>query len=355
MLLCLLGVLNFCHVLSEKRQLIEIPAIKRVYIEHQVYEKKCNCGHITQSHFPQNIKSNVQYGSSVESYVSYFHSRQYLPFNRIKEMLSDIFDIPISEGGVHYLLRKFTAKAKPHYEEIKRRIEESEYVGTDETGAIVNGYKHWYWTWQTPKLTFIVHSLNRGIKTIEATFAKGLPKSILGHDRWASHFHCDSKGHQLCTAHLLRDLKYLEELYQSEWASSMKELLMQSIKLKKNLKLEDYDNGNLIRKSLEEKLQELLTTSIDSKHKKAITLQKQLLKHRNYIFQFLYHPKVPSDNNGSERAIRNVKVKQKISGQYKSDYGAQSFAINRSVIDTIIKSGQNVMAGLNLIATFTTD
>lgn len=91
------------------------------------------------------------------------------------------------------------------------------------------------------------------------------------------------------------------------------------------------------------------------KNKKAITLQKKLTKIQSFIFYFLHHPKVPPDNNGSERAIRNIKVKQKISGQFKSVKGAISFAVIRSVIDTAIKSGQNVLKALLFVANLATE
>jgi transposase len=102
-------------------------------------------------------------------------------------------------------------------------------------------------------------------------------------------------------------------------------------------------------------LQELLYYQIDLPNKKAIVLQKSLIKYQSNILPFLHYQNVPPDNNGSERSIRNVKVKQKISGQFKSDIGAEIYAINRSVIDTIIKSKQNVLDGLQLIANFTSD
>jgi transposase len=292
----------------------------------------------------------IQYGPNTEAMVSYLHSRQYLPFQRMEEFMNDVFQLPISEGGLHCLLDRFTDKARPFYKEIKNRIEKSESIGTDETGAKVNGKKHWYWVWQTEKLTYIYHSLNRGIKTIQEVFENGLPNSILQHDRWASHFHCLAKGHQLCTSHLLRDLNYLEELYKNEWAGNMKKVLKQAIELKKLLLPNQYSQPFDPKIKIEDDLDKLLNQAIDTSCKKIITLQKYLAKHRNNILLFLYHPKVPPDNNGSERSIRNVKVKQKISGQFKSDKGAEIYAINRSVVDTIIKSNQNVLLGLNLIA-----
>ena len=96
----------------------------------------------------------------------------------------------------------------------------------------------------------------------------------------------------------------------------------------------------------------LLSETLDPKHKELIAFQKRITKYRDYIFTFLYHPNVPPDNNGSERAIRNVKVKQKISGQFKIFSAAENFAILRSIIDTAIKNNQNVLQALNVIADY---
>ena len=129
----------------------------------------------------------------------------------------------------------------------------------------------------------------------------------------------------------------------------MKVLIAQALELKKELTFNQYYSENEERQSLTVKLDEHLSSPLDANQGKAKTLQKNLLKHQQYILYFLYHPKVPPDNNGSERAIRNIKVKQKISGQFESEEGAEGFAVLRSVIDTAIKSGQNVLNALALI------
>lgn len=338
-----------------KRQVIELPEVKARYIEHQVYGRKCQCGHITEGEFPKEIRAHIQYGNSVESLISYFYSRHYVPFLRMKEIMSEIFNLPISEGGIHYLLGRFTRRVKPFYDQIRDRIEQSSVVGSDETGANLNGKLTWFWTWQNDRLTYISHSLNRGGETIKKIFPQGFANAIINHDRWASQINTPAKGHQLCTSHLLRDLVYLVELYKSEWATKLKALLKRSIKLKKSLQPIDYLKGIPERELIESELDKLLCLEINVKHKKAITFQKKLRKQRNNILTFLYYHDVPPDNNGSERAIRNVKVKQKISGFFKSTNGAQTFAINRSIIDTIIKSRNNVLEGLNCLATYIPD
>ena len=343
---------NITATMVESRQVIDIPVIKTTYVEHRIYQKKCSCGHCMQSEFPAHIAANIQYGPVAESLISYLHARQYMPYKRMKEFFTDTFHLPISEGGIAGVLQRFVKKAIPHYHTIKHRIDTASYVGSDETSMVVNGAKYWAWTWQNSDLTFIACTDNRGFKTIEQYFPKGLPNSIVGHDRYAAHFKCEAKKHQTCIPHLLRDLQYITELYESkcDWAVQMKELMLQAISLKKVLATPDYYGPNEKRNDLEKMLAMLLQSDIDEAHGKAKTLQKNLRKHQQNILTFLWHADVPPDNNGSERAIRNIKVKQKISGQFKSENGANGFAIIRSIIDTAIKSRQNVLHALTLIA-----
>ncbi len=350
---------DLCDVpeeLIESRQFIDIPVIKPVCIEHRVYRRTCALGHCMESNFPSTFTAKVQYGPNVESLTGYLHARQYLPYQRMKEFFTEVMGLPVSVGGINHILKRLTYKALPYYEQIKERISKSILVGTDETGVKVNGQKDWVWVWQNDELTFITHSDNRGFKTIEENFTDGLPNSILLHDRFACHFNCDAIHHQICMSHLLREFQYIIELYpESHWATEMKALIAGTLELKKQLTIHDYYGACPQRESLRTKLLEMLNCALDEKYKKAKTLQKSLLKHQQYILYFLYHPKIPPDNNGSERAIRNIKVKQKISGQFKSDEGADGFAILRSIIDTTIKSGQNILNALSLIAKLGTE
>ena len=338
----------------EKRQVVDIPPIKAIHTEHQIYGTSCICGHTTKSNFPKGITSTIQYGSNVEAWIAYLHARQYIPYNRMKEFFNDVIGLRISEGGIGHILQRFTGKASGRYEQIKALIQQAETVGTDETGAKVNKEKHWFWTWQNDTLTYIRHAVSRGFITIAETFPNGLPNAILNHDRLAAHFKCNAKDHQACTAHLLRDLNYIEDLYQSSWAKNFKVLMQKALTIESKMSILDYYKPNPTRDELEKELSNILAEPLPSQHEKAITFQKQMRKIRQHIFVFLYYPKVPPDNNGSERAIRNIKVKQKISGQFKSIQGAQCYAVLRSIIDTAIKSGQKVYDALFEIANLRT-
>jgi len=347
---CGKNLVDATETFKERRQEVDIPQVQPIYTEHQVYMKTCSCGHVTVAAFPQEIKAPVQYGSSVEAATVYLHSRQYLPYGRMAEFFKHVMNLPVSPGTLNNIVRRFADKASPAYQAIKAAIEQAQYAGSDETGAKVNGKKHWFWTWQNDNLTFIIHSPSRGFDTIELTFPGGLPNTILGHDRWAAQLKCIAQGHQVCLAHLLRDLNYIEQLHGSQWAKDFKVIIKEAIELKEQLTESDYQLPIPARDALEARMQQVMEQTIPADHNKANTLQKKLSKIQEYILQFLYHTFVPADNNGSERAIRNLKVKQKVSGQFKSPQGAEDFAVTRSIIDTAIKSGKDVYNELVSIA-----
>jgi len=338
--------------LSGKRQVIDIPPIKQIVTEHRVYRCKCTCGKVVESDFPVGVDSPVRYGKNIETIIGYLSVRQYLPFKRLQEMMNDIFSVQISEGGLHWLLNRLASKGVDAYEMIRQRVLHSQVIGTDETGVKINGKNHWFWTWQNNRATFIAASTNRGTTTIIENMSGISQEAVLVHDCWKAHFQTPVKKHQLCTAHLERETKYLEERYKVAWPVRFRNMLREAHKLKKQFTPADYYYPNHLCSLLEKELDNLLSESLDPKHKEMITFQKRITKYRDHVFTFLYHPTVPPDNNGSERAIRNVKVKQKISGQFKILSAAENFAILRSIIDTAIKNNQNVLKALNVIADY---
>jgi transposase len=338
------------YEISGKRQVIDIPVIQPQYTEHRVFERKCGCGHSTCSDYPTNVNASISYGPNTESLIGYLYCRQYLPFDRMREFFNDTFDLPISEGGIHELLKRLAVKALPAYDLIKEKIASSKVVGTDETGLKINGQKCWAWTWQNDKTTYIVPSDNRGFATIQSNFEDGFPKSVLVHDCWKSHFQTPAENHQICTAHLLRELNYFIEVHKDPWSIKLHQLILESLRIKKKMKHEDYYRNHPPKIDIESRLRDLLAQNVNEKFKDVLTFHKRMVKYELYLLNFLRYPDVPPDNNGSERAIRNIKVKQKISGQFKSMTGAINFAILRSITDTAIKNGQNVINALFTIA-----
>jgi transposase len=336
--------------LSSKRQVFDLPTIRPVCTEHRSYHKTCPCGEKNKASYPGHVNAPVQYGSGVESLVGYLHGRQYLPYNRLKELLKDCYGINLSEGSIDNIIRRFAQKAAPVYEKLKKAVAQSAVIGCDETGAKVDGNKHWVWTYQTAKLTVLAMSDSRGLKAITGHFQSGFGEAILCHDAWRTYFHYSQNRHQLCCAHLLRELNYIVERYQSTWAEQLKSLFREAISLKKKLPEFPCQEAKKNITAIEDQMDRLLGIPVNPAHKEAVTFQKRLLKYRDSILTFLHYHKVPPDNNGSERAIRNIKVKQKISGQFKSTKGAEDFCVIRSIIDTLIKRSENVLQNLTHIA-----
>jgi transposase len=332
---------------ESKRQVVEIPPIEPIYIEFQSYSKTCICGHKQVGDYPSGVTNHIQYGASVEAIIGYQSVYQFTPFKRLHELFKHYFHLPISQGSIDNILKRLSAKALPIYHVIKGRIEYSKRVGTDETGAKINGKKAWVWTWQNVWATFISISLSRGQVTIQKLFPNGFINAILNSDRWRAQINTFAKGHQLCTSHLFRELKYLIQLEKTTWAENLKQLLLKAIELKK--KCAEYARDNPLVVEIESAMDLLLSETIEkNKSPKTLNLQESLTEYRDYIFPFLYYAEVPPDNNGSERAIRNIKVKQKVSGQFKT--GQEAFCILRSVIDTCKKNNMDVFEALKLIA-----
>jgi transposase len=339
------------EVFVGRRQVIDIPPITPITTEYRQYKKTCSCGHCQHSTYPQEAQHPIQYGPNIQSYVVYQNIYQYVPFFRLQDFFKKVMNVSISKGTIENIIRRSAKKASGVYENLRQAIEISFFVGSDETGGRVNGKKNWFWVWQTAVITYIIAACSRSKQVIEDTFPDGLPNSIVCSDRLAAQLSTISKGSQICLVHLLRDLNYLIEKEKTEWATQFKQLLKDALQLKREqsqynkedekVKLIEQRADNLLKATFEE-----LEWTKDKQHK-TMTFYKGMIKLRHALFPFLYHSEVMPDNNGSERAIRPIKVKLKISGQFKSLQN--EFAILRSVIDTAIKNGQQPFEAIKAI------
>lgn len=334
---CGIDISHKASAISEKRQVVELPPINPIYIEHRSYSTLCSCGCLNKANFPKRVNAPIQYGETVENLVSYLNVSQYIPYNRIVSMLSGLFNIPLSEGSVNNIINRFANRAKPLYEQIRKEIEASKVVGGDETGAKMNGDKWWFWTWQNDNGTYITASNNRAFSTVEDNFSKGFKNAVLISDRYGAHLKTKAYAHQVCISHLFRDLNYLIELTGAQTIKRFKDLLKHALFLKSQMKAHEYQQINLVRNFIRREAFKILSADHSQEHKKVKSLLKKLNGCRNHIFEFLYNINVPPDNNGSERAIRNVKVKQKVSTMFKSEQGITNYAIIRSIFDTCTK------------------
>ena len=330
-------------ILDCSRQEIDIPPVQAVVYQYDRYEVRCTCGCNNVGKFPERLRGRVQYGPVVRSMINYSSVYQYIPFKRLKEMMKICFGVDLSEGTVFNTLQRTAKKGQGLYQLIKEYVGNSEVVGADETVVFVNGKKWYDWVWQNKKATYIACENSRRKENIYKHFAHGFPNAILVSDRYASHLSTPAKGHQICWVHLLRRINYLKETEDNNWLNKLMRIYESAKRLSK-LKTSKKRGGKKVEK-IEKELNKILLEEINGKkYPETKSLQKKLLAHRGSLLTFLYHPKVPSHNNASELAIRNAKVKMKISGCFKS--AQQYFAVIRSIIDTLIKNKQPVFENL---------
>ncbi len=342
---CAATLKDAVFVLKTSRQVIEIPPIVPIIEEFRQHKCTCpNCHQEQVADFPLGVTAPIQYGPSVEALVCYLSVFQYVPFARVQNFFGQVLSLPISQGTIGNILERSAKKCDGVYQNIKEQIAKSEVIGSDETGAKVKGDKFWIWIWQNVLNTFIVASSNRGAETVERIWGNKLAHATLVTDRWAAQLKTHTKNNQICLAHLKRNLNFLEEAEKHSFATQFHQLINDIFSTKKQQiqQANPYKADNAEAITLENAINELLLITIDKELcPNTVTFQESMLKNRNYLTPCLYNLDIPPDNNGSERGIRNIKVKQKVSGQFRT--GQNAFCVIRSVIDTLRKRKVEVL------------
>lgn len=324
----------------ERRQQIDLPPIKPIITEYHQLNKICPCCSLeSKEEFPSHITSGISYGPSLQALVTYLNVCQHIPYKRLTVLLGEVFGLNLSQGTIYNILQRMQQRSSPAYEAIREMLRESEVAGADETTSRVNGKVFWDWALQTRFLTYVKGGCSRKKQEFETIMPDGMPHTVLVTDCHPSYFSQQVKHHQICTSHILRELIGLAERYNNHpWCEQMANLIRGAIHLRKTV------TGKIQSLDIDNKLEELLNQSIDLSCKGIITLQNRLIKYRDYLFYFLIDENVPADNNASERAIRVFKIKHKVSGGFRSNFGIRCFAQLYSIADTAKKNNRDTLA-----------
>lgn len=342
------------HVPEEEtgiiRQVGEIPEIQLFITEYRQPVIVCPKCHARNTEpFPENVTASFQYGSRVKSMLAYLHVAQKLPFERLTKLIHDLLNISVSEGTLENCLAEAGEKSRPLQESIRKEIQKQPWLGSDETGTHVNGKKWWEWVWQNSVGALYVCAKSRGFSVVTEYFGETYAGVIL-HDCWSAQNKTIAKGHQLCHAHLLRELRFFVETERNLWAYQMMVLLRKTHRARDRVWKEGFPSHIRTRviASYEARLDRLLVQSdIRSRNRKIETLRKRFVKHREKILFFLGTENIPFHNNSSEQAIRNAKIHQKISGGFRSEAGAIRYASILSVIETCRRRNMDILSSLN--------
>ena len=324
------------RILDYVTQVVSIPDIKPVVKEIRHYVMICkNCGERIRT-TPRRRSNDVVYDASVKSLVVYLSVVQFLPYGRIASFLHDVLGLSPSEGSLVNWVNEAKRNAQPIVDKIKEYIMSSNIVGFDESGCYCNKRLDWAWIAQTVYYTLLFRANSRSSKVLTEQFGDSLERMTAVTDRHSAYFALHFLNHQVCLAHLLRELQYLSELDTNQkWSEQIANLFREAIH-------ERNTNPTAIinKTSWLDKLDSLLKLNVSNLGKKFNTLKNGLVKCRDYIFNFLEDPMIPSDNNASERGIRKLKIKLKNSCTFRSDFGADAFLELHSVVETAKKHNQ---------------
>lgn len=324
------------RILDYVTQKVSIPELKPVVKEIRHYVMVCkNCGeHIRTA--PRHRSNDVVYDASVKSLVVYLSVVQFLPYGRIANFLHDVLGLSPSEGSLVNWVNEAKRNAQPIVDKIKEYIMSSNVVGFDESGCYCNKRLDWAWIAQTVYYTLLFRANGRGSKELTDRFGDSLERMTAVTDRHSAYFALHFLNHQVCLAHLLRELQYLSELDTSQkWSEQVANLFREAIH-KRNTNPTDI----ISKASWLDQLDSLLKLNVSKFGKKFDTFKNGLIKCRDYIFNFLEDPVIPPDNNASERGIRKLKIKLKNSCTFRSDFGADAFLELHSVVETAKKHNQ---------------
>jgi len=346
----------------EKRQVFDLPEPRLKVTEYQQLSCLCpKCGSVNRGTFPDHLAvSPVQYGSRTKALVSLLRVYYKLPLRRISELFGDLFDQPINESTIVSATRQCHELLAPAEQAIGERLQESPVNHADETGLRCQGKNHWLHTCSNALYTLLYVHPGRGGKAIQASESI-LPgyRGWLVHDCWPAYFQLEGCKHAICHAHLLRELKALEE-QGSHWARSMRRLIWTVYHHTEE------GRGTLPRSQLE-RVQVLFhrilewadveepppkKTSPKSgrlKRTKGRNLLERLRKRESAVWAFARYEEVSFTNNQAERDIRPAKVKIKVSGCFRTFQGAQVYARIQGMISTLRKHQTNVFKELTAV------
>ena len=307
-----------------------IPVITRI----RFLNKTCTCGCCNRVEYTKR-KNPVYLSSEIRALVVYLNIVMCMPYNRIISFLHDVMHIDISEGSIRNFIEDAGGKADAICDRIATELVKSPVAGADESGFYVNGKLNWAWILQNPKLTLTWIAKGRGAKEMDDRFgSNALENTVLTTDRHSAYFTMNVKGHQICIPHLLRNLNYLNELDKNQnWSSRLQELLKKAVHWRNTNPETIADTSTWM-----ESLDKLLNENLDKFKKPFRQIRNSLRKLKDHVFYFLKDPRVPSHNYASEGGIRILKVKQKRSGGFRSQTGAEDFMAIHSVADTAKKN-----------------
>jgi transposase len=335
--------------LLQRYDKIDIPPIQPIVTRVEQYGCCCpKCGQQQIASVPMEMEPGSPFGNRIAALVTTMRYSHAISYNRMRQMLSEVFNLEISEGAIANLLTRVKGQLETEVDGILEALQNSRLVCSDETSARVNGKNQWEWVFQNESVCFHIIRPSRGADVIETVMEGHRPKI------WVSDLFSAQKTHpaeswQVCLAHQLRDCQYGIDAGDEIFSQRMKTILLRSFVLRNRWSGFSESTRYQYRCRLYRDLKAVL--ALTPTQEDGIRLQNRYRELQDNLFLFLDDPTIPATNNASEQALRWSVIFRKVTNGFRSDWGRDLFANVRSVVNTGKRQGlsafESILAALN--------
>jgi transposase len=324
------------QVLHGRYDKIDLPVVRPIVTRVERYAGHCPCcGGVTLAPVPVGMEEGSPFSINIVALAIYLRFTHAISYRRLTQVFLHLYGLQISEGALDAMLQR----AKPCFDNevaaILARLRRSRIVCSDETTVRIDGRTHWNWVFQNDRVVIHVVRNSRAANVVTETMAGHRPTI------WVSDLYGAQQGHadlwQVCLAHQLRDCKFAIETGDTIFAPRMKALLLRAVVLARRRKTLAQSTRRSYQRTLDRELNAIMVLAPTNPHGKR--LRKRYGKVRSHLFTFLEHPDAPPDNNSSERELRPTATYRKVTGGFRSKWGADLFAGVRSIVGTAARQG----------------
>jgi len=315
---------------------IDLPKVQPVVTRIERYAGRCQCcGRTTLAAVPDELEPGTPFSVGIVALAMYLRFVHAVSYRRLSRMMLDLYGLCISEGALDAAFRRGKPRFDADVASILARLRRARVICSDETSVRVCGRTQWNWIFQNDGVVFHVIRASRGAGEVAEVLDGHRP--VL----WVSDLYSAQQGHaegwQICLAHQLRDCQYAIDAGDSVFAPRMKDLLLRAVVLARRHRDLAESTRRTYRRRLEHDLNRVMVLAPTQRDGRR--LRKRYGKVREHLFTFLSHPDITADNNSSERELRPTATYRKVTGGFRSDWGADLFAAVRSVIGTAKRRG----------------
>jgi transposase len=294
---------------------------------------------------PAGLEPGSPFGPNLRAFVLYLRFGQAIPFERLARLMRDLFGLEISEGALANLLQDSAPAFAAQTSLIKQRLLSSTVLASDETSVRVGKKTFWTWVFHHADSACFVIRPSRG-KVVVGEFLGDVRPAVWISDRLGAQRGWATRDHQVCLAHLLRDVQYAIDAGDSAFAPGVKHLLQRAVRIGHRRPTLADATLAAYHARLQRTLDDLLKIVPDNKP--GLKLQRIIKRFRQNLFVFLTDREVSPTNNGSEQALRPCVIFRKITNGFRSLWGADLYADVRSVLETARRRGLGILHALRL-------